>query len=443
MLKFERFGWFTATLVLLSAAIGCDGSNSDGGDSGSTVTDAGDRDARADEGSRADASEADAAEPELDGGQHADASTGEGDSLFALVTMIFGDNGDATTYVALLDALEDQQVSLESAVEFPGWASIAAFDDGLLVANGEAPEITRYEIEAGELVAGDTVSFANFGVDSVSFFHNLFFDSSTAHLRLEETARILWNPSELSIEGSVEAPQIMRERDGLAISASNAEGIAVREDGAFWPYFWHDVDWYEFHQHSQIGIYQPDGSVELLDVPCPALNVVTRDEDDNLYFSGMVDTLGHAYAEPQNAVERCVARIDAGEQTIAEGWPRSFDELVGGRPAGRFQYMRDGKGLLLVFHEERATIDPEDTASIFTDHWALWLVDLESWSAERIEDWGYGSSNVFISRVGGRTFLHDVAADFSEAVISEVDVDGTVTERIRAPGYAAVLVQVR
>jgi hypothetical protein len=65
-----------------------------------------------------------------------------------------------------------------------------------------------------------------------------------------------------------------------------------------------------------------------------------------------------------------------------------------GRPAGRFYYLRDGVGILTVFHQERATIDATDTfGSIFADNWGLWLVDLDAWKASPIADWGFGSSS--------------------------------------------------
>jgi hypothetical protein len=354
--------------------------------------------------------------------------------------------GDVTlAYVSLLDSLDAQKIELDAAREFSGWASIAPFQGNLLVADGEAPTITRFAIsQDGQWQEDSTVSFSRFGVSSVSFFHNVFFDPEAAHLRLEETSRILWNPSDLTVGEVIDAPEIASERDGLRVSAANAEAVAVREDGVFWPYFWHDADWYEFHPESQIGIYQKDGSLQLLDVACPALNVVTKDEAGNLYFSGMVDTLAFQYLDPASTLTRCVAKIHAGEQTIAKGWPRQFEELTGGRPVGRFQYLGEGKGVMMVFHEERATVDPQDTfASFFADHWALWLVDIEGWSAERIEVWEFGSSNVFINRVDGRTLLHDVAADFSETKISEVHNDGTITPGFEAPGYATVMVRVR
>jgi hypothetical protein len=106
----------------------------------------------------------------------------------------------------------------------------------------------------------------------------------------------------------------------------------------FQPFFWHDADWYEFHQESQIGIYSREGALEaLLDVPCPALQSATRDEAGNLYFTGMSDTIPYQLLEEGNSLERCVARIDAGEREVAEGWPRRFEELTDGRPTGNPQ----------------------------------------------------------------------------------------------------------
>lgn len=366
-------------------------------------------------------------------------------SLYALSTLLFNDSG-ATAYVAILDSLERRAVDLSTAREFAGWSSIAAFDGALYVGGSESPEITRHQLaEDGTLLDGERLSFANLGLGSVSFAYNAFVDATTAHLRLEETSRVLWDPVALTIRGTGEAPEIALQREGLSVSASNFEGIAVREDALFWPYFWHDADWYEFHQQSQIAVYEKDGSIrKLLDVPCPALNIATSDEQGNLYFSGMVDTLAVQLLEPESTLERCNVRINAGEDSIAEGWPRDFEELTGGRPTGRFYYLRDGVGVLTVFHEERATLDPADSfGSIFGDHWGLWLVDVERWTAAPIEEWGFGSSNVFFSRVEGRTFLHDVAPDFSETVIYEITSAGSITPQITAPGYAIVLVEVR
>jgi len=363
--------------------------------------------------------------------------------LYAVSSSIFNASG-TTSYIALIDSLEDQTVALEDAVELAGWSSIAAHNGKLFVGGGEAAEITRYEIsDEGELGTGERLNFADYGLSSVSFSHNAFVDDTTAHLRLNETSRIIWNHNELSIEGSVDAPEIVRERDGLSVSASNFEGIAVRDDAVLWPYFWHDEDWYQFDQGSQIAFYDKDGAApELLDVPCPALNIASPDEEGNVYFSGMVDTIAYQLKN-KGELTRCVARVNKGERKIADGWPRELEELTDGRPAGRFYYLRDGKGLLTVFHGDSELAEDADPASVFMDDWGLWLVDLDEWKAEPIEDWGFGSSNLFFSRVDNRTFLHKVRSDFSETQIFEIESDGTFTQQLTVPGYSIVLVRVR
>jgi hypothetical protein len=379
------------------------------------------------------------------GGEDTPSGRSDNTSLFAVSTQIF-DDMNTTSYVSFIPSLDSQQVSIANAATFPGYSSIAASEGAFFVGGGEAPEVTRYNVSgSGQLDSGQKLSFGNFGLKSVTFSHNAFVDDATAHLRLEETSRIVWDQKALTIAGVVDAPQIARERDGLQVSAANFEGIALRKDGVLWPYFWHDEDWYKFHQQSQIAVYAKDGSVKkLIDTPCPALNIATADEKGNVYFSGMVDTLAAQSLEPNDTLQRCVVRINAGEEKIADGWPKRFEELTEGRPAGRFYYLKDGVGLLTVFHKERATVDPTDTfGSFFADHWGLWLVDLEAWKAKPIEQWGFGSSNMFFSRVDGRTFLHTVKKDFSETTIHEVKVDGSVTPQITVPGYSTVLVKVR
>ncbi|UJR86788.1 MxcI [Sandaracinus amylolyticus] len=377
-----------------------------------------------------------------DGAPDAGASPDGGGTTasYAVTTTVFDDT-TAATYVAVLDSLDGREVDLSAAREFAGWSSVAAHDEVLFVGHGERPEVERYTLTANGTLgdAEQTVSFAAHGLSSASLSFNTFVDATMAHMGLEQTSRILWDPTEMAIVGSVDTPQVAPERDGMTVTAANFQGRVVRDDAVFQPYFWHDADWYAFHQESQIAIYARDGSLEtLLDVPCPALQIATQDEQGNLYFSGMVDTIAYDLVEEASTLERCVARIDAGERTIAEGWPRRFEELTEGRPAGVFHYLADGIGILTVYHVENA--DP--TSPTFLDDWyaaswGLWLVNLEDWRAEPIEEWPLGSSNIFFSRLDGRLFVHRVEADFSSTTISEIAIDGSFEERLTVRGYAA------
>jgi hypothetical protein len=363
-------------------------------------------------------------------------------ALYAVTTTVFDDTV-ANTYVALLGSLENQQVDLAAAREFAGWSSVATHDGAILVGHGDRPEVTRYPIgDGGTFGNGDddlTVSFASYGLTTASLAFNTVVDDTMAHMALNQTSRILWDPTTMTILDDVDTPEVAAERDGLAITAANFQGRVVRPDGVFQAFFWHDVDWYAFHQQSQIAVHGRDGRLDtLLDVPCPALQIATTDEDGNVYFSGMVDTILHQLLEPASAVERCVARIDAGSHAVADGWPRRFEELTGGRPAGVFQYLADGVGILTVYHVENA--DPAAATfrdTMFSENWGLWLVDLEGWQAAPIEGWPLGPANIFFSRADGRLFVHQVAAGFTSTTISEIAIDGTFRQQLTVPGYSA------
>lgn len=379
---------------------------------------------------------------EADAGSDDDGGPSEGadNALYAVTTTVFDDTS-AATYVVFLDSLDSQQVDLSSAPEFAGWSSVTAHGGALFVGHGERPEVARYDVRSDGSLADSarTVSFSAYGVSSGSLSFNTFVDETMAHLSLEQTSRILWDPAKMEIRKSVDTEDIVSERDGMTVGAANYLGRVVREQNVFQPFFWHDADWYEFHQQSQLGIYSRDGQLDtLLDAPCPALQIATADEEGNLYFSGMVDTIAYQLIEPESTLERCVVRVNAGEKSIAAGWPRQFDELTEGRPAGVFYYLEDGIGILSVYHVEHA--DPTSASFIdtwYTENWGLWLVNLEDWTAEPITEWELGPSNIFFSKVDGRLFVHKVASDFSETIIYEVTVGGSVTERMTVPGYAA------
>src|SRR5687767_10744811 len=98
----------------------------------------------------------------------------EGSPVYVLTTTVFDDTSSAT-YVALVDSLDDQDITLSSAAEFAGWSSVAAHEGALFVGHGEKPEITRYELrEDGTLDDDDalTMSFASYGLTTASLSFN-------------------------------------------------------------------------------------------------------------------------------------------------------------------------------------------------------------------------------------------------------------------------------
>lgn len=405
----------------------------DGEDAGDLLPDAGDREDAG--GDREDAGS--------DGG---DTGSDAGKPLYALASYVFDDT-TTSTYLTLLDSIgERDDIELADAREFSGWANPGAFDGNLFMSSSEQPEMTRYSVSSsGALGSAETLSFANFTSDSAPMFANFFVDRDTALITLDRTTRVLWNPSAFEIIGEADEVSVELTRDGMSVAAY-AHRDGVRPDGVFQSYYWHDADWYAFHPSSQIAVYDnEDASLKkLIDVACPALHLASADEDGNLYFSPVGDIIAYQLLE-EDAPASCAVRIDAGEQKIADGWPRDLTELTEGRPTGELRYLRDGFAVLSVYHKERATIGPDvvSTDLIADDNWRFWLVDLDGWTAEPIEDLEWLAGGSHLSTVDGRAFLFSTSSDFSSTTVYELSADAHATRLFETPGYAEKFLKLR
>lgn len=362
---------------------------------------------------------------------------------YAVAYTVFGE-AQTMTYVNLLESLDVAAVDPADASEHPGWATIAAAGGKLFVSSGEAPEITRYGIgAAGALVREGSVHFGQYGLASAPFYKNVFVGEGVAYMNLEQVDRVLWDPLGLTIAGTGEAPGVPEQRDGMNVFAAYDRGIAVRGGDVFQPFYWTDPDFHAYHPTSQIAVYGADHQLAtLLDVPCPALDTVTEDEEGNLYFSIWSGTAAYRILDPENAPQSCAVRIRAGERAVDAGWTRRFEELTGGRETAMFRYLADGVGIVAVLHHERITIAPDTHPWTinYGSNWKMWRVDLDAWTATPIDELPWFAGGYYSFEIDGRTLVLLPSADFASTRAYEVAVDGTVTPRFETPGWAYQLV---
>jgi hypothetical protein len=364
---------------------------------------------------------------------------------YAIATTISGDQG-STTYIAAINSLDIEDFDLEQAHEYPGWATIGGTDGMLFVSDGEAPKITRYEVYDNAALKEDgSLSFTNYGLATASFFHNVFVDPTTAYMHLEEVSRVVWNPTEMVIEGEADAPGLDAERDGLTVRAGFGRAAEVRDGFVYQSFYWTDADYYLFAPQSQIAVYDAadDSLVKLIDAPCPGLDVATQDEEGNLYFSNWVFSAAAPLIET-DAPETCTVRINAGEQKIDEAWTRSFTDLTGGNSITAFRYLKDGKGIAAVLNEDALDINADTDPTVISGgaNWQIWLFDLENGTAEPIAGLDGIAGAYYAFTFEGRTFLLLPAADYASTTVFEI-ADGEAVERFTVPGWAYQFVKVR
>ncbi|WP_437753773.1 MxcI [Sorangium sp. So ce1389] len=350
---------------------------------------------------------------------------------------------EATTYVSFMSSLDVEQIKLEDAQEFAGWATIAAVDGMLFVGDGEEPTITRYMAgEGGSLEENGQLSFLNHGIQTAPFYQNYFASPTKAYMQVQANERVIWDPTALELGGTLEIAGPPPERDGLTLRASLDRGIGVREGRVMTPFYWSDDDYYRFSPVSQVAVIDSEGDKvrAVLDVPCPGLDVATEDEEGNLYFSNWVLTVPETLFE-EDAPASCMVRVAAGSETIDESWGLDLSELTGGRPTAAFRYMSDGVALVAVFYSERLGVDTVPATAARTPNWRLWRVDMNRRSAEPVEGLDFVSGGYYSFRIDGRTLVLVPAADYSSTTAYEIGPTGPAQPRFSVPGWAFQLVQ--
>lgn len=390
-------------------------------------------------------------EPTGAGGTAGSAADPSG-SVYAMMINVYGVDESRTVYIFLSDTL-DVAPTLDEAFEVPGVGNFAAIGGRLLISSGDAPVITEYDISS-DLTFQErrSVSFAAFPLDdNANFFYQFIADEHTAILPFDGAKRIVWNPTDMAIDRTLEDSNLVMSRDGLPLYLGGNRGSATFEDGDLMQAFWYrDEDWSNYGSSSHIAVYDRATLAEksIIDVPCPGLSISTRAEDGSTYFSAFDMT---AISMQGAAVAPCIAKV-APDRTLEATW--DLREWAGGHFAANFRYIGGGKAIANVFlHEELGVtevteLDPTvlgDALWSSGPFWQLWLFDIDSKTGQPIDGVdpslgidGWSSFSV----VDDRTFLF---LGYEErARVYEIDRNtGTAREHFDIAGEVAGWVRVR
>jgi hypothetical protein len=376
---------------------------------------------------------------------------GSATSLYALQTFVYQPDDTVTSYVALTESLDiDGALSLSRAREFPGYAFITVVGGKLLLSSGEEPTISQFEIdEDSNWTERAKLSFLSQGVPAygAGFERHWFLDEHTAYLTLEVTGRIVWDPTRFEIVEVLNDTSLKSERDDLVLDATFNRPPRLLKGPVLKPFYYRDEDWYLFGPNTSIAVYDPDTHEEsaVVDVPCPALEVMSQDEQGNTYFSPW--TYGPALGLFGEGPDTCIRRLKS-DSTLDEDWAPDFRDWTDGRPVQVLRYVGDGKALATVLHLEEVDGDfgsgyDETLAYELDSHWRLWLFDLENESARPVAGIGATGSGFNMERLDDRTFVFVPDEDWSSTTIYELEADGSAIERFSVGGVVNSWLKVR
>jgi len=366
--------------------------------------------------------------------------------VFVIANEVYTDSS-STSYINVLDSLDITQIDPSKAIEIAGGrATIATHNGWLFVAPPDEPVIIRYEIDAArKLVETGRVSFANYGYETIWIdeWGSTFISPTKAYLsNADDGGVVVWNPTTMEITGEI-APTQDLVRAGLTINGSPP---VVRGDRMYRAIFWSNWQAWETSTEQYVAVYDTttDRMIDLVpESRCPGLsNRVARDEAGNLYFSNWVHNVSETLV--RGAPKSCAVRISAGADRPDADWTLPYADVTDGREAAMFSYIGDGKAMLNVFHDERATYDEntDPSALIGTANWRLWNIDPVAKTGAPVEglDWMAGGASTFF--LDDRVFVLIPGADYSVTTIHEI-VDGRASRAFDVSGWSYQFTQVR
>jgi hypothetical protein len=362
--------------------------------------------------------------------------------LYAISTLVFGEEA-TSTYVALLDSLDQATVDFDSAREFSGTSDLWVNEGQIFIADGEALTITKFGVEDHQLVEGQSIGFGAYGLTELGFWLNKFISPTKAYLFNGASEAIVWNPAAMEITGTIPLPEI-EAPDGLQLFNGYSDRAAVVRDGRLYqPLYFTDETFFQFAPSSLIAVFdvETDALVDVLDVPCPGLDHATIDDRGDIYFSAWVYAPGGAVALDQPST--CVVRVpESGAPSVAF----RFADVTGGREGGVMRYIGNGRALLSVLHDERVTITPttDPAAVAFAANWRFWTYDIAGGAAAPIEtiDWNAGAQYSF--DIDERTLMLVALADYSATDVYDLGADAQAPRRVLdTQGWSVRLFEVR
>lgn len=347
--------------------------------------------------------------------------SGGGDDAAYVFAAIVSSGDDSNTYVSLLDELAGQTVDNAAGREFPGTSDVWVFDGAVFVADQESKTIAKFKIDRGSLLEDGRISFSDYGLNDFGFWVNRFVDSHKAYLGNAPAEFIIWDPSEMTITGTLPLPDLPTQ-GVLAPNPGYADRAAVLRDGLLYqPVYYADDTYFKYASNSSILVVDTarDEVVDVLDAPCPGLDFGTQLENGDIYFSTWV--FAPAGAAVDGGPKTCVVRLPQAQPRKVE-LAFQVRELTAGREGGAFRYIGNGRALMSVLHDDRAADEgvTDLTGVGLGPYWRFWLVNMKDESAELFDEIDWNGGAAYTASANGSEYMLVPSGDYSSTTVYDL-----------------------
>lgn len=383
--------------------------------------------------------------------ESSDDETGTGgepeSALYGACAFIVGPEG-LTGLVGTVDSIDSDGVfDASQAIEFPSGRPICASDgESLFVTDPGSPEMTKWVVEDGALVAAQTVSFANFGVGPLEGIQPqlIQFLSETRAYLVDVANRqvVIFDPSVMQTRGSIALD--FEPPEGL--TPSGARGILQAEDSLVVP----------FSLVDQLGVGVDSTIFAVIDTNTDEVSFATATGCGSIGGSQLTSSGALLFASNEAAAASHAAGLPGTFEPCLfdkdEGVPFDMASIIdlqalaGGDVAGGFAPGPGNTGFFLGYDESIAPLPTEQDpmALIVTEAWTLRrIADLDNaTSSEPVLGVPAAGGRLQWTVVDGRTLVIAPAGDFSETVTYDVTKVDATTPAIEAITVPAILYSV-
>lgn len=379
--------------------------------------------------------EADAGAPEVEPAPRA----------YLVGTRIFDDT-TTTSYFHVLPGLgADVTFDLQQALEVPGSAKLySAYDLGwFAIGSGEAPIITRYELDAaGTLVPGQSMSLLGQGVTDL--WDTLYFVSPTKAYYPDRPGGqlIVWNPSTMEVTGTVPLPDTLRP----GYLALYGYAPIVRGNELLISVGWFDWDVTD-SALPETGVVVLDTTTDSVvrfdtDTRCGGVTQpITLPSGDAYLVSSALAGAAHRLGRLDTAP--CALRIPAGSNQLDPDYSLSLEGVTGSNlagepvPAGDYVFLRAFDDTLATMEGPMATWELTSQAAW---RWLRW--DPSASEPAQLSDMTPSTADVSWFQVDGRVYGSETTPDYSQTTLIELSAEGPI-RALTAPGFLHGVARVR
>jgi hypothetical protein len=368
------------------------------------------------------------------------------DSVYAISTLITANDG-SNAYLRLVGDLDLQgeQVALDEAREFPGQSDLAVQGGGVLVASGDEPSITRYEVGQNlqlEPSNAPRVNFGNYGLASAAFWNNQFVADDKAYMVNGAQELIVWNPQTMEIVTTIALPELPA-RAGLQVVAGLADRASVVHDGKFYmSLYWTDDSFADRSDDSVLVVVDvaTDTVEGTISANCPGLDYATVDDAGLLHFSNWTGGPGTYFV--LGTAQNCIATVDPATREVTT---KTFASIAGGHEGAAFKYAGNGRFVMSVFDEVRADVASavEPFGVVGGTNWQLWTYDPTTGEGAPIDAVDWNSGAIIHARIGEAFYSMVPGADYASTIVYELGSAQDAAAVFGIDGWSFRLFQVR